>query len=288
MWKNVVRLLDEGNTIPFIARYRKELHGAMDDTSLRTLEERLAYLRGLQERRETVKAAIEAQGKLTEELARAIDEAATLAEVEDLYRPYKQKRRTRATVAREKGLAPLAEVLFAQGPDCPDPLTEAAKYVDADKGVETAQDALAGASDIVAEQISDDASLRARLRTLLEKNGRLTSTAATEEDTVYRLYYDFSQPLSRLQGHQILAINRGEKEEVLKVSVELDRELALRTVRRQVVVPGSAAMEFVKAAAEDAYDRLLFPSLEREARSALTETASEGAIGQFALNLRPF
>ena len=285
--ENVVRLLDEGNTIPFIARYRKELHGAMDDTSLRTLEERLAYLRGLQERRETVKAAIEAQGKLTEELARAIDEVATLAEVEDLYRPYKQKRRTRATVAREKGLAPLAEVLFVQGPDCPDPLTEAAKYVDADKGVETAQDALAGASDIVAEQISDDASLRARLRTLLEKNGRLTSTAATEEDTVYRLYYDFSQPLSRLQGHQILAINRGEKEEVLKVSVELDRELALRTVRRQVVVPGSAAMEFVKAAAEDAYDRLLFPSLEREARSVLTETASEGAIGQFALNLRP-
>ena len=285
--ENVVRLLDEGNTIPFIARYRKELHGAMDDTSLRTLEERLSYLRGLQERREAVKSAIEAQGKLTEELARAIDEAATLAEVEDLYRPYKQKRRTRATVAREKGLAPLAEVLFAQGPDCPDPLTAAAQYVDPDKGVETAQEALAGASDIVAEQISDDASLRARLRTLLEKNGRLTSTAATEEDTVYRLYYDFSQPISRLQGHQILAINRGEKEEALKVSVELDRELALRTVRRQVVVPGSAAMEFVKAAAEDAYDRLLFPSLEREARSALTETASEGAIGQFALNLRP-
>ena len=285
--ENVVRLLDEGNTIPFIARYRKELHGAMDDTSLRTLEERLSYLRGLQERREAVKSAIEAQGKLTEELACAIDEAATLAEVEDLYRPYKQKRRTRATVAREKGLAPLAEVLFAQGPDCPDPLTEAAQYVDPDKGVETAQEALAGASDIVAEQISDDASLRARLRTLLEKNGRLTSTAATEEDTVYRLYYDFSQPISRLQGHQILAINRGEKEEALKVSVELDRELALRTVRRQVVVPGSAAMEFVKAAAEDAYDRLLFPSLEREARSALTETASEGAIGQFALNLRP-
>ena len=285
--ENVVRLLDEGNTIPFIARYRKELHGAMDDTSLRTLEERLSYLRGLQERREAVKSAIEAQGKLTEELARAIDEAATLAEVEDLYRPYKQKRRTRATVAREKGLAPLAEVLFAQGPDCPDPLTEAAQYIDPDKGVETAQEALAGASDIVAEQISDDASLRARLRTLLEKNGRLTSTAATEEDTVYRLYYDFSQPISRLQGHQILAINRGEKEEKLKVSVELDRELALRTVRRQVVVPGSAAMEFVKAAAEDAYDRLLFPSLEREARSALTETASEGAIGQFALNLRP-
>ena len=284
---NVVQLLDEGNTIPFIARYRKELHGAMDDTSLRTLEERLNYLRGLQERRETVKAAIEDQGKLTEELAAAIDAAQTLAEVEDLYRPYKQKRRTRATVAREKGLAPLAEVLFAQAPDCPDPLTAAAQYIDPDKGVEAAEDALAGASDIIAEQISDDADLRKKLRELLMKNGKLTSAAATDEDTVYRLYYDFSQSLSRLQGHQILAINRGEKEEKLKVSVELDREVALRTVRRHVVVPGSAAMEFVKAAAEDAYDRLLFPSLEREARSSLTDTASEGAIGQFALNLRP-
>ena len=284
---NVVQLLDEGNTIPFIARYRKELHGAMDDTALRTLEERLQYLRGLQERRETVKKSIEEQGKLTEELSAAIDAAKTLAEVEDLYRPYKQKRRTRATVAREKGLEPLAEVLFAQSADCPDPMMEAAKYVDPEKGVETAQDALAGASDIIAEAISDDADLRKKLRELLMKNGRLVSTAATDEDTVYRLYYEFSQPLSRLQGHQILAINRGEKEEKLKVSVELDRDLALRTVRRHVVVPGSAAMEFIKSAAEDAYDRLLFPSLEREARSTLTETACEGAIGQFALNLRP-
>ena len=285
--ENVVRLLDEGNTIPFIARYRKELHGAMDDTSLRTLEERLNYLRGLQERRDAVKKSIEEQGKLTEELAAAIDAAQTLAEVEDLYRPYKQKRRTRATVAREKGLTPLAELLFAQGPDCPDPLTEAARYTDPDKGVETAEDALAGASDIIAEQISDDADLRKKLRELLMKNGVLRSTAATDEDTVYRLYYDFAQALSRLQGHQILAINRGEKEEKLKVSIELDRDLALRTVRRHVVIPGSRAMEFVKTAAEDAYDRLLFPSLEREARSALTDTASEGAIGQFALNLRP-
>ena len=285
--ENVVRLLDEGNTIPFIARYRKELHGAMDDTSLRTLEERLHYLRGLQDRREAVKAAISEQGRLTEELSAAIDQAKTLAEVEDLYRPYKQKRRTRAAQAREKGLEPLAAVLFAQGPDCPDPLAEAAKYVDAEKGVETAEDALAGASDIIAEQISDDADLRRQLRALLEKNGRLTSAAATDEDTVYRLYYDFSQPLSRLQGHQVLAINRGEREEKLKVSVELDRDLALRTVRRHVVIPGSAAMAFVKAAAEDAYDRLLFPSLERETRSALTERACEGAIGQFALNLRP-
>ena len=284
---NVVQLLDEGNTIPFIARYRKELHGAMDDTSLRALEERLNYLRGLQERREAVKKSIEEQGKLTEELSAAIDAAQTLAEVEDLYRPYKQKRRTRATAAREKGLAPLAELLFAQAPDCLDPLTEAASYVNPEKGVETAEDALARASDIIAEQISDDANLRKKLRELLMKNGLLRSAAATDEDTVYRLYYDFSQALSRLQGHQILAINRGEKEEKLKVSIELDRELALRTVRRHVVVPGSRSMEFVKAAAEDAYDRLLFPSLEREARSVLTDTACEGAIGQFALNLRP-
>nr|WP_325222182.1 Tex family protein [uncultured Oscillibacter sp.] len=284
---NVVQLLDEGNTIPFIARYRKEHHGAMDDTTLRNLEERLQYLRGLQERREAVKKSIEEQGRLTEELAQAIDAAATLAEVEDLYRPYKQKRRTRAAMAREKGLQPLAELLFAQGPDCPDPAEEAAKYIDPEKGVETAEDALAGASDIVAELISDDAELRKALRALLAKNGTLRSEAAVEEDTVYRLYYDFTQPLSRMQGHQVLAINRGEKEEKLKVSVRLDRELALRTLRRRVVMPGSRAMEFVKAAAEDAYDRLIFPSLEREARSALTEEAGEGAIGQFALNLKP-
>ena len=285
--ENVVRLLDEGNTIPFIARYRKELHGAMDDTALRTLEERLQYLRNLADRREAVKKAIEEQGKLTEELSAAIDAARTLAEVEDLYRPYKQKRRTRATAAREKGLAPLAEVLFAQGPDCPDPAAEAAKYVDPEKGVETAEDALAGASDIIAETISDDAALRKTLRSLLEREGKLCSQAAVEEDSVYRLYYDFAQHLSRLQGHQVLAINRGEKEDFLRVRVELDRDRALQTVRRHVIVPGSAAMEFVKAAAEDAYDRLIFPALEREARSALTDQADEGAIGQFALNLKP-
>ena len=285
--ENVVRLLDEGNTIPFIARYRKELHGAMDDTALRNLEERLQYLRNLADRREAVKKAIEEQGKLTDALSAAIDAAQTLAEVEDLYRPYKQKRRTRATVAREKGLAPLAEVLFAQGPDCPAPLTEAAKYVDSEKGVETAEDALSGASDIIAETISDDAALRKTLRSLLEREGKLCSQAAVEEDSVYRLYYDFAQPLSRLQGHQVLAINRGEKEGFLKVRVELDRDRALQTVRRHVIVPGSVAMEFVKAAAEDAYDRLIFPALEREARSALTDQADEGAIGQFALNLKP-
>jgi len=285
--ENVVRLLDEGNTIPFIARYRKELHGSMDDTALRTLEERLAYLRNLTERKESVKASIAEQEKLTDELAAAIDAAQTLAEVEDLYRPYKPKRRTRATVAKEKGLEPLAALLFAQERDCPRPEEAAADYLSAEKGVETVADALQGANDIVAEWISDDAAIRRSLRELLEKRGTLRSLAATEEDSVYRLYYDFKQPLSRLQGHQILAINRGEKEKMLSATVLLDRELALPLLRRAVVKPGSAAMEFVKAAAEDAYDRLIYPSLEREMRAALTDKASEGAIKMFALNLKP-
>ena len=285
--KNVVQLLDEGNTIPFIARYRKELHGAMDDTSLRTLEERLQYLRGLAERRETVKKSISEQGKLTDELAAAIDNAKTLAEVEDLYRPYKQKRRTRATAAREKGLEPLASLLFAQERGCPRPEDAARSFIDPEKGVETLADALQGANDIIAEWISDNAAIRGSLREMLEKRGSLRSLAATEEDSVYRLYYDFEQPLSRLQGHQILAINRGEKEKMLSATVLLDREQALLLLRRAVVKPGSAAMDFVKAAAEDAYDRLIYPSLEREMRASLTERADEGAIGQFALNLKP-
>ena len=285
--ENVIRLLDEGNTIPFIARYRKELHGAMDDTSLRALEERLQYLRGLDERRETVKRAIDEQGKLTEELTAAIDGARTLAEVEDLYRPYKQKRRTRATAAREKGLEPLAALLFAQERGCPRPEDAARDFIDPEKGVETLADALQGANDIIAERISDSADIRKALRRLLEEQGTLRSLAATEEDSVYRLYYDFEQPLSRLQGHQILAINRGEKEGFLKASIVLDRERALPLLRRAVVKPGSAAMDFIKSAAEDAYDRLLFPSLEREMRASLTERANEGAIGQFALNLKP-
>ena len=285
--ENVIALLDEGNTIPFIARYRKELHGSMDDTALRTLEERLAYLRNLTERKESVKASIAEQEKLTDELAAAIDAAQTLAEVEDLYRPYKPKRRTRATVAKEKGLEPLAALLFAQERDCPKPEDAAADYLSAEKGVETVADALQGANDIVAEWISDDAAIRRSLRELLEKRGTLRSLAATEEDSVYRLYYDFEQPLSRLQGHQILAINRGEKEKMLSATVLLDRELALPLLRRAVVKPGSAAMEFVKAAAEDAYDRLIYPSLEREMRAALTDKASEGAIKMFALNLKP-
>ncbi len=285
--ENVIRLLDEGNTIPFIARYRKELHGAMDDTALRTLETRLQYLRGLQERRETVRSAIEAQGKLTEELSAAIESAQTLAELEDLYRPYKQKRRTRATIAKEKGLEPLADLLFSQASGGPRPEDAAAAYVDAEKGVETVEDALAGASDIIAEAVSDDAALRKTLRQLVDREGQIHSEAATEEDSVYRLYYDFTRPVSRLQGHQILAINRGEKEKYLKVSLELDHDRAVQAVDRAAVRPGSPSSAFVKAAALDGYDRLIFPSLEREARSALSETAYEGAIGQFALNLRP-
>ena len=285
--QNVVDLLDEGNTIPFIARYRKELHGSMDDTVLRTLEERLQYLRSLEKRREEVRSAIEAQGKLTEALSAAIASAVTLAEVEDLYRPYKPKRRTRATVARERGLEPLAELLFAQGPDCPAPLAAAAAYVDPEKGVETLADALQGASDIIAETISDDAAIRKSLRELVLKRGQLVSKAATEEDTVYRLYYDFAQSIPRLQGHQILAINRGEREGALKAVVVTDRDQALPLLRRAVVRPGTRAMAFMKAVAEDAYDRLLYPSLEREVRNTLTDQASEGAIHNFALNLRP-
>ncbi|MBQ2829885.1 MAG: RNA-binding transcriptional accessory protein [Oscillospiraceae bacterium] len=285
--ENVITLIDEGNTIPFIARYRKELHGSMDDTALRELADRLAYLRGLAERREAVKRSIEEQGKMTDELAAAIDAAATLAEVEDLYRPYKQKRRTRATIARERGLAPLAELLFTQSRDLGAPLDLAAPYIDAEKGVETAADALAGASDIIAEQISDDAALRKEMRELLLRRASLRVTATGEEDSVYRLYYDFTQEIPRLAGHQILAINRGEKEGFLRVGVSVDRAWALGLVWNRSVIAGSSATEFVRAAAEDAYDRLLFPSMENEVRSALTDEASEGAIRMFALNLKP-
>ena len=286
--QNVVTLIDEGATIPFIARYRKELHGSMDDQLLRRLADRLQYLRNLEARKGEVAAAIENQGKLTQELSDAIAAAATLAEVEDLYRPYKQKRRTRATIAREKGLEPLVRLLSAQGPAV-DPRQAALDFLDPDKGVETAEDALQGASDIIAERISDDADIRKRLRELVWKKGSLVSAAAAKEpeDTVYRLYYAFRSPLNRVQGHQVLAINRGEREGVLKVSVEMEREAALIPVRRAVLNPGAPAMAFVRAAAEDAYDRLIFPSVEREMRSLLTEQADEGAIKMFGLNLKP-
>ena len=285
--QNVIALLDEGNTIPFIARYRKELHGAMDDTTLRDLADRLQYLRNLADRRETVKNTIAEQGKLTEELAAAIDGAATLAEIEDLYRPYKPKRRTRATVAREKGLEPLAQLLFAQEESCPLPEQAAADYVDEEKGVSSVEEALQGANDIVAEWISDDASVRKTLRELMLRQGRLTTAAATEEDSVYRNYYEFSSPLHKLQDHQVLAINRGEKENYLSVRVEIEDSAALPAINRQVLGFASAAVPFVRAAAEDAWRRLLQPSLVNEIRSRLSDTAYEGAIANFALNLKP-
>ena len=287
--ENVVKLIDEGNTIPFIARYRKELHGTMDDTTLRTLADRLNYLRNLDKRRGEVKAAIEGQGKLTEELSAAIDAAATLAEVEDLYRPYRQKRRTRATAAREKGLEPLAQLLFAQERDCSDPEKAAQAYIDPEKGVESAEQALQGAGDIIAEWISDDAGIRKALRELWWRKADLVSSAAGKEpeDSVYRLYYQFRTPVCRAMGHQVLAINRGEREELLKAAVDMDRETALIAVRRAVLVPGAPSMAFVRSAAEDAYDRLIAPSVEREIRNTLTEHANEGAIRNFGLNLKP-
>lgn len=286
----VVRLLDEGNTIPFIARYRKEQHGAMDDTTLRTLAERLQYLRNLAQRREEIRRSIAAQEKLTDELDAALQAAVTLSELEDLYRPYKPKRRTRATIARERGLAPLAEQLLGQARDLPDPLTLAAGFADPARGVETPEDALAGASDIVAETVSDDAAVRKALRSLMQRQSVLRTQAAKgkeEETSVYQLYYDFRQPVPRLQGHQILAVNRGEREGFLKVTLETDRDQALICVRRCVLVPGGGAAAFLRAACEDAYDRLIAPSMERELRAALTEQANEGAIRNFALNLRP-
>ena len=286
--QNVIDLLDQGNTIPFIARYRKELHGSMDDTALRTLEDRLSYLRNLDQRRQEVKNAIDGQGKLTDELSAAIDSAATLAEVEDLYRPYKQKRRTRATVAKEKGLEPLAQAIFEQQMQMDPPEVLAKDYINPDLGVETIEDALAGASDIIAERISDDAELRKNLRTMMQKRAVCQSRAAKpDEDSVYRLYYAFDQPVAKLQSHQILALNRGEKEGFLKVSLDLDRAQAMQLVRRHVVEPGTPAMAFLIAAAEDSFDRLLAPSMERELRTSLTDTANEAAIGNFALNLRP-
>jgi len=285
--ENVITLLDEGNTIPFIARYRKELHGAMDDTALRTLEERLGYLRSLQERRETVIKSIEEQGKLTDELKQAIDNAATLAALEDLYRPYRPKRRTRATVAKEKGLEPLALEIFEQkrGTDAPEKLAEA--YIDPEKGVDSVEAALAGASDIIAEIISDSAEIRSMLRDYIAAVAKVVSVAAGEEDSVYSTYYDFSKPVKYVMGHQILAVNRGEKEGFLKVSISLERDAALQRINRMVIIPGSSAMQFIRSVVEDAYDRLIFPSMERETRNSLTDMACDGAIKMFGTNLRP-
>ncbi len=287
---NVVKLLDEGNTIPFIARYRKEMHGSMDDTTLRNLETRLNYLRNLQERKEEVIKAIDAQEKLTEELSAAILQAKTLAEVEDLYRPYKQKRRTRATVAKEKGLEPLALAIFAQNGE--DPAELAKDYIDPEKGVETLEDALTGASDIIAEMISDDPDIRKALREKMERQAILTVQAVDpeadpEKQSVYSLYYNFSGPVNRLLNHQILAINRGEREGVLKVSAALPGAEGQALVCRMSLKPTMHISAFVKAAAEDAFDRLIAPSVERELRNTLTDRAAESAIANFALNLKP-
>ena len=284
--QNVVNLMDEGNTIPFIARYRKELHGSMDDTVLRTLETRLQYLRNLQQRKEEICKSIESQGKLTEELKTAVAAASTLAEAEDLYRPYKQKRRTRATVAKEKGLEPLALAIFAQ--DGKDPARLAEDYIHPEKGVETLDDALSGASDIIAEMISDDPQIRKALRQKLERQA-VVSVQATDPETesVYQLYYQFSMPVSRLQNHQILAINRGEKEGFLKVKAALPGLEGQALVCRMVLKPTMQVSAFVRAAAEDAYTRLIEPSVERELRNTLSDRAAESAISNFALNLKP-
>ncbi len=283
--KNVINLIDEGNTIPFIARYRKELHGSMDDSKLRALSERLTYLRNLQERKETIKASIDEQGKLTEQLSKAIDNAETLAKLEDLYRPYKQKRRTRAIIAKEKGLEPLAAFLMIQGKD--DPLYKAAEFIDEEKGVKTAEDAIAGAMDIIAEMLSDDAANRDMLREYINDHAVIISRAAKEDDSVYRQYYEFNQSLSKMQGHQTLAINRGEKEGFLKLTVELDHNFAKKLLSDGFIRNSGPSHKYLLAASDDAYDRLIWPSLEREVRSNLTEAACDGAIRNFAINLKP-
>ncbi|MGN0760123.1 MAG: Tex family protein [Candidatus Ventricola sp.] len=282
--ERIIGLIDEGNTIPFIARYRKEMTGAMDDQKLREMSERLDYLRGLQKRREAIESAVGEQGKLTDDLRAKLAAAVTLAELEDLYRPYKQKRRTRAMIAKEKGVEPLAQAIFAQRRG-DDPLRLAAAYVNPDKDVPDAETALVLAQDIIAEQISDDAQIRASLRALVRRIGVLTGRAAKDEDSVYRLYYDYKEPVMRVAGHRVLALNRGEREGFLKVSVEVDEAQAMQTICRAVIDPPSPCCDAVREAAKDAWQRLIEPSLEREIRAELTDKANEGAIRVFGQNL---
>ncbi len=285
--ENVVKLIDEGNTIPFIARYRKEAHGTLDDQVLREIAERLEYLRNLDKRREEVRASIEGQEKLTEEIAAALSKAVTLAEIEDIYRPFRPKRRTRASIAREKGLEPLAQAIFEQRPDSGEPLVLAQTFLDPEKSVETAEDALQGALDIIAEDLSDDANIRRRLRNLFTVCGVVHSKAAREEDSVYAPYYDFSAPVEKIAGYQVLAIDRGEREDLLKVSVSLDRPRAMRVISSVALkTTDSPCTPAVQEAGEDAYDRLIEPSIEREIRSTLTERAAAAAIKVFSTNLR--
>lgn len=284
--ENLIALLDEGNTLPFIARYRKEKHGSLDDQVLRKMAEQVSYLRTLEKRREDILGTLRELGVLDEALEASINQATTQSELEDLYRPYKPKRRTRASVAREKGLEPLADLLLAQDTHEGTPAQMAAAFVNKEKGVADCGEALAGARDIIAEWVSDNAELRRQLRRLIETRGRLTSKAAGPDDSVYRLYYAYDQPVSRMVSHRVLAINRGEAEEYLKVRVELPNNVAISAAERLYVKPGHVTSGEVRAAVSDAYDRLLFPSLEREARQTLTNNACDAAIEVFGTNLR--
>ena len=284
--EKTVALIDDGCTIPFIARYRKEVTGSLDDTVLRSLEERLNYLRGLQKRKEEVAKAITDLGMMTDEIAAALEEAKILTEVEDIYRPFKPKRKTRASVAREKGLAPLAEYLMAQASDA-QPEKEAENYINEEKGVTNVEEALQGAMDIVAEDISDNAEYRKEIRAITYDFGILTCKNATEEDSVYATYYDFSSPVKELPGHRILAINRGEKEEFLKAAIEITKDAPLNFLFSRVIEnPGSPCTKYVLRAMIDSYERLIAPSIEREIRSDLFDKASEGAIALFSENLK--
>ena len=285
--ENIIVLLDEGNTIPFIARYRKEQHGTMDDQLIRQIADKLEYLRNLDARREEVRGLIDAQGNLTEEIGAALDAAATLAEIDDIYRPFRPKRKTRASVAREKGLEPLSQAILEKQNTNELPEELATEFVDAEKGVETVEDAIAGAQDIIAEDVSDNAEVRKRVRNLVRMHGIVTSSATNEEeDGVYATYYNFTQPVGKLVGHRVLALNRGEKEGFLKVNVETDPIRPLNSIRSLYVEGTSPCATVVQAACEDAYTRLIYPSIEREIRAELTEAASEDAIKLFGVNLR--
>lgn len=286
--ENVVSLIDDGNTIPFIARYRKEAHGTLDDQTLREISERLEYLRNLDKRREEVRSSIEAQEKLTEEIAASLEKAATLAEIEDIYRPFKPKRKTRASVARERGLEPLAAAIYAQLQDSPPAIVLAEDYINEEKEVPTAEAALQGAMDIIAEDISDNADIRRRLRNLFTVLGIVNVKASDESaQSVYEQYYDFSQPVDKIAGHRVLAIDRGEREGFLKVSVELDRVKASNVITSVTLSDsGSLCTDTVRDAGADAYDRLIYPSIEREIRSMLTENAATAAIKVFSSNLK--
>ena len=285
--EKTVALIDEGNTIPFIARYRKEVTGSLDDTVLRTLEERLNYLRNIEKRKQEVKDLIDAQGKLTDDIVAAIEAAVTITEVDDIYRPYRPHRKTRASVAREKGLEPLADLILTQ-PDAFEATLEelAAAYIDEEKGVTSIEEALAGASDIIAEAVSDNAEYRKAVRTQTFGNGSLVVRAAKEEDSVYSQYYEYGESLKRVAPHRILAINRGEKEEYLKVDVTVPTEIVLNYLCSRVITnPKSPAASFLTAAVVDSYDRLISPSIEREIRNDMFDAACEGAIKVFADNL---